>query len=302
MPPYPRPQFHLFYVKHDTNKAGLEGIYADNGFRSVFGDPCLWWNMVVKPDDIQSAENRMLEETYPDRTEEQRQMQPRFLADFATSPAFSETSRLGSFRFTFTLREALDAYGEQFCDGEKPVMRVFKTTLYKMEIMYAVLVHSPKRNRKFSRFPLLTDDTSPVCGYNEEAGHMIWKAEAMCETHSFCLMTDDTEKRMTAEHLNEFPQYFVWDNVALAFHVGKKVWTFGSDKLRDSLTISKPDGIKIEPEVFDRPEALSIIRQLWPEYQEDRVEPDQGVEERGRGANTDAEEENEEEEKQASVL
>lgn len=64
-------------------------------------------------DDIQSAEKRMLEETCPKRTEEQRQMQPKFLAHFATSAAFSETSRLGSFRFTFTLREVLDAYREQ---------------------------------------------------------------------------------------------------------------------------------------------------------------------------------------------
>ncbi|TWW67537.1 uncharacterized protein LOC130520318 [Takifugu flavidus] len=209
-------------------------------------------------------------------------MQPRFLADFANSAAFSETSRLGSFRFTFTLREVLDAYGEQFCDGEKPVMRVYKTTLYKKEIMYAVLVHSPKLNGEFSGFPLLTDDASPVCGYNEEAGHMIWKAEAMCDTHRYHLMRDDTENRMTAEPWNEFPQYFVWDNVTLAFHVGKKVWTFGRDKLRDSLTISSPDGITYKHEFFDRPEALRIVQQLWPEYQEDRVEPDQDVEERGK--------------------
>lgn len=62
-------------------------------------------------------------------------------------------------------------------------MRVYKTTAYKKEIIYAVLVHSPNLNEEFSNFPLLTDDTSPVCGYNEEGGHMIWKAEAMCDTH-----------------------------------------------------------------------------------------------------------------------
>ncbi|XP_056873681.1 uncharacterized protein LOC130516571 [Takifugu flavidus] len=286
MPDYPRPQFHLFYVKHDTNRVGLEGIHADKGFRSGIRsgseDPCLWWSMVVTPKDIQSAEDRMLEETYPDRTEEQRLMQPRFLADFATSAAFRETSRLGSFRFTFTLREVLDAYGEQFCDGKKPVMRVYKTTMYKKEIMYAVLVHSPKLNGEFSHFPLLTDDASPVCGYNKEAGHMIWKAEAMCDTHRYRLMRADTENRMTAEPWNEFPKYFVWDNVTLAFHVGDEVWTFGRDKLRDSLTISSPDCITIGTEFFDRPAALRIVQRLWPEYQEDRVEPDQDVEERGK--------------------
>lgn len=112
MPDYPKPEFHLFYVKHDTNQDGLKGIFEDNGFRSP-SSSILWWNVVVMPGDIQSAENRMLEETYPDRTEEQRQMQPTFLSKFATSPAFTETSRLGSFRFTFRLREVLDAYREQ---------------------------------------------------------------------------------------------------------------------------------------------------------------------------------------------
>lgn len=113
MPEYPRPQFHLFHVKHDTNQAGLRGIHADKGFRCLSGDPLLWWSLVVTPEDVQSAENRLLEEAYPQRTEEQRLMQPRFLAHFATSAAFSKTSRLGSFRFTFPLREVLDAYGEQ---------------------------------------------------------------------------------------------------------------------------------------------------------------------------------------------
>lgn len=111
MPDYPKPEFHLFYVKHDTNQGGLQGIFADRGFRSPWD--FLWWNLVAMPGDIQSAENRMLEEAYPDRTEEQRQMQPSFLSKFATSPAFAETSRLGSFRFTFRFREVLDAYREQ---------------------------------------------------------------------------------------------------------------------------------------------------------------------------------------------
>lgn len=62
-------------------------------------------------------------------------------------------------------------------------MRVYKTALYRKEIMYAVLVHSPKLNGEYSDLPLLTDDMSSVCGYKEEAGHMMWKAEAMCSEH-----------------------------------------------------------------------------------------------------------------------
>ena len=69
----------------------------------------------------------------------------------------------------------------QFCSGAQPVMRVFKTILYKQEVMYAVLVHSPVSNELLSDRPLLTDDPNSVCSYRD--GCFIWRPEAMCETH-----------------------------------------------------------------------------------------------------------------------
>ncbi len=116
IPASPRPEFHVSHVKHDTDGDGLCGIRRDNGFKDPDKDSkvaLLWWSLVVGPDEITSAEKRLLEKTYPDRTEEQAQMQQSFLEKFATSPAFRKTSRLGSYRFTFPLQEVLKAYSDQ---------------------------------------------------------------------------------------------------------------------------------------------------------------------------------------------
>lgn len=69
----------------------------------------------------------------------------------------------------------------QICSGEEPVMRVFRTSLYQQEVMYTVLVHSPNDDEKFSNYPLLADDPNSVCSYRD--GRIIWRSEAMCETH-----------------------------------------------------------------------------------------------------------------------
>ncbi|XP_059188559.1 uncharacterized protein si:ch211-197h24.8 [Centropristis striata] len=130
IPPYPQPEFHVSHLKHDTNREGLEAICGDNGFRCPGGNsgildvgPLLWWSLVVGPDKISAAEKRLLENTYPDRTTEQVQKQKSFLEKFATSPAFSKTSRLGSYRFTFPVEELLTAYSEQSGDQETPELQ-----------------------------------------------------------------------------------------------------------------------------------------------------------------------------------
>ncbi|XP_031697438.1 uncharacterized protein LOC116379616 [Anarrhichthys ocellatus] len=182
IPPYPHPEFHVCRLKHHTDKKGLHGIRRDEGFKNPDQDSLLWWSLNVGPEGITSAEKRLLETNYPDRTEEEKaQRQESFLGKFATSPAFKRTSRLGSYRFTFPLEEVLKAYSEQICSGEPPVMRMYATHLYKQEVMYVVLVHSPANQEKFSEYPLLPDDPNAVCAYKD--GCFIWRSEAMCETH-----------------------------------------------------------------------------------------------------------------------
>lgn len=61
-------------------------------------------------------------------------------------------------------------------------MRVFKTSLFKKEVMYVVLVHSPKDNDNktynFEQYPKLLDESNAICAYKN--GHFIWRPEAMC--------------------------------------------------------------------------------------------------------------------------
>ncbi|XP_017158503.1 uncharacterized protein LOC108165902 [Poecilia reticulata] len=183
IPEYPKPEFHVSHLKHETTQLGLHGIRGDGGFRPLNGGSLIWWSLAVGQDEINNAEKRLLEKSLSER-ERVAPEQQRFLWKFATSPAFKETSRLGSFRFTFPLQEVLNAYRHQICSGAHPVMRVYETVLYTQEVMYTVLVHSPDEtvNKKFSEYPLLTrDDPNGICVNNDE--HFIWRSEAMCETH-----------------------------------------------------------------------------------------------------------------------
>ncbi|RXN09767.1 hypothetical protein ROHU_029470 [Labeo rohita] len=167
---------------------------------------------------------------FPDRSEAERAAQSPFLSTFTTSPAFSETSRYGNFRFTFPLTELMEAYKNQKCDGQEPVLRVFGTRLFKQEIEYVVLVHSPQSDEQFRDIPLLTSTSSPVVAYDRH--QITWKAQAICETHHFQLETSGK----TVEIQNKHPfQFYVWDHVSFVFHT-KGMLTFPKKKLKASLS------------------------------------------------------------------
>ncbi|KAG8008376.1 hypothetical protein GBF38_019517 [Nibea albiflora] len=263
IPAYPRPEFHVSHLKHDTNQDGLRGIRKDNGFKSPGKGSLLWWSLVVGPDEITLAEKRLLETTYPDRTEEQAQTQQSFLGKFATSQAFKKSSRQGSYRFTFPLEEVLQAFGDQVCFGAQPVMRVFRTELHKTEVMYTVLVHSPTVEHLFSDLPLLSDDPNSVCSYKD--GLFIWRSEAMCEEHRYKLVQKHDEKQMEAEEVS-FHKYYVWDHVGVALHVDEHVLEFDADRLRENLKFchrAKPAINGSSFEQFDQ--AQEVVKELWPD-------------------------------------
>lgn len=129
IPPYPRPEFHVSRVKHDTERRGLCCIRVDDGFGDPHCQVLVWWSLAVGREEMQEAETRLLEETCPNRTEEQAARQRSFLWRFASSPAFSEKSRLGSYRFTFPLQEVLSAYSQQvLCQHTGSVREESRTT------------------------------------------------------------------------------------------------------------------------------------------------------------------------------
>ncbi|XP_041656549.1 uncharacterized protein LOC121518360 [Cheilinus undulatus] len=285
IPDYPRPEFHVCRLRHDTDIDGLEGIRGDGGFTNPWLKGLLWWSLDVGPEEIVSAERRLLETTYPDRTEEQIQKQQSLLSKFASSPVFQSSSRLGPFRFTLTVEEIMRAYKEQFCGGAEPIMRVFQTHLYDQEVMYAVLVHSPGILEQL-QYPLLTDDPDSVCCYRD--GYFLWRSEAMCGKHSFELVHNDDLQQMEVNRGRGLS--YVWDNVAIAFHVDNKVLKFDVDRLRKSLKFCEVKGVTIDRSTpfHDYEKADRIVRSLWPDYPaaleragEQREDANEGHEEEG---------------------
>ncbi|XP_034093472.1 uncharacterized protein LOC117560646 [Gymnodraco acuticeps] len=207
IPEYPRPEIYVSHLKHDTDRQAFEGIKESKGFMGIQG--LVWWGLVVGGEELRSADLRL-------QTEQQVQDQQSFLGKFASSPAFKESPVFGSYRFTFPLQELLEAYSLQFCGGDQPVMRVYQTHLYKQQVMYVVLVHSPANQEQFSKHPLLTDDPNAVCCYRD--GRFIWRPEAMCGTHRYELVRNDETQQMEARPCSPHERY-VWDNVGIALHV-----------------------------------------------------------------------------------
>ncbi|XP_061596374.1 T-cell immunoglobulin and mucin domain-containing protein 4 isoform X2 [Cololabis saira] len=268
LPESPHPEFHTVRLKHETTPDGLRGIRKDQGFRDPSEDSLVWWSLAMGPEEIQSAETRFLEETFPDRTEEQASEQQSFLWRFTTSPAFKNTSRLGWYRFTFPLEEVLGAYSTQFCGGVQPIMRIYKTDLYKQEVMHVVLVHSPADQDDFSEYPLLTDDDpNAICVFRD--GRFIWRPEAMSETHNLELIYTQGRNVMEVKDVPS-ARFYVWDHAAVAFHVKRgQTLKFDIDGLRQNLKYCNPDKVQYTlsnetHHTFD--EAKQLVKSLWPDF------------------------------------
>ncbi|KAJ0056046.1 hypothetical protein NL108_018240 [Boleophthalmus pectinirostris] len=207
------------------------------------------------------------------------------LVRFATSPVFLSSSRYGSYRFTFDLRDVLQQYSEQFCGGQTPVMRKWKTVLYSQEVLYAVLVHSPDhedqkafedqevlknpnlKNCKIRDVPLLEDTPNSICAFRQEPEpHFVWRPQAMCETHELELVGTGEDVSVEDGHC----EFFVWDHVALALVVGEEVLRFDDDKLRKSLRFCERGERKINLMItFESYHcANSCVQDLWPDSED----------------------------------
>lgn len=235
IPDYPSPvEFHITEVAHVTNKTSLEGIWKSEGFMGLDRDSFSWWSLKINEADIRAAEQRYLQKLFPDITKEEEKTHPPFLSKFTTSPAFkNDTSRYGNFRFTFPLTELMEAYKKQKCEGQEPVLRIYGTKLFKQEIEYVVLVHSPDLDEMFCQFPKLTDN--PWVAYD---GHqIIWRAQAICETHYSQLVIRGN--KAVAEDMY-IPPFYVWDHVSLVFYT-EDVLTFPKRRLKASLSCCKLD-------------------------------------------------------------
>ncbi|KAF5896628.1 uncharacterized protein DAT39_013652 [Clarias magur] len=223
IPPYPNPvTFWCSDVAHVTEELGFKGIMEMEHFRPPKCE-FSWWDLKIKDEEIRAAEVH-----YMERVEKQIPKKKRpFLKEFTTSPLFNlEKSRYGNYRFTFPLSEMMQWYKDQNCAGKEPVLRVYETLIYKQEIVYTVLIHSPEYNERFEEYPLfkesecvsLSDNklTQPLLKGSKwvyyQDGTIIWKAQAICETHEYKFVSQRMRKLKS-------PQFYVWDQVSLVFHL-----------------------------------------------------------------------------------
>ncbi|XP_055766295.1 uncharacterized protein LOC129841953 [Salvelinus fontinalis] len=222
IPLYPKAdkaEFHVDKVCHVTTPTGLRGIMASSGFTAGQEGGFTWWALHITEDEIEAAENRFLEKeqlSFDPTMGEEKRNNP-FLKEFTTSPVFQKGSRYGNFKFTFPLEDLMQMYKEKICEGEKPVLRVYETVVYKQEIMYVVVVHGAKVT-EFDEYPLLADeDDEALCIYKD--GKIVWRAEAICETHTKRLIINRENGTVETEELGRDYEYFMWDHVTLAFHL-----------------------------------------------------------------------------------
>ncbi|XP_047677824.1 uncharacterized protein LOC125146078 [Tachysurus fulvidraco] len=235
IPPYPSPvKFCVSDVAHVTEETGFKGILKSEQFRpnnSEFS----WWDLKINKEEIRAAEKRYVKKNFSNTAQDLNEQKP-FLEKFTTSPLFQlEKSRYGNYRFTFSLTDLMQWYKEQNCGGKKPVLRMCETITYKQKIVYAVLIHSPEDNKRFGEYPLL--EASEWVRYQD--GKINWKAQAICETHRYQLVSGEVQRLNT--HL-----FYVWDQVSLVFHLPKpKALKIPTERLIEALEACKLDKIDL---------------------------------------------------------
>ncbi|KAG7317850.1 hypothetical protein KOW79_018885 [Hemibagrus wyckioides] len=229
IPRYPKYVFHEPNVCHVTEKSGLHGIFNDNGFRGG-DDGFLWWSLSMSANSMQK--------------------QP-YLEEFATSPAFQTESRYGNFRFTLPLTELLKQYSKQFCWRTSPILRVLGTKLYKQEIVYSVLVHPQYMRcyREYPRLPVKIEPDKYLCMYSQKT--MTWCCQSPSDNYEYGLEMDNEDGVEYPSPLDR-TEYFVWDKVAVAFHM-KKNWVLrlGRRSLLKHLSVCEVAQVNLlkEPEM-----------------------------------------------------
>lgn len=234
VPHYPQPvEFHVSRITHVTHEGKLYDIQKCRGFGGSTSG-FLYWGPAIGRDEKIDAEQRYLEKLFPDRSQEEREEQKPFLDYFTTSPAFTDKSWFGNFRFTFSLDDVLQEYSQQFCRGQKPVFRIHKTAIYRQQIKYVVLVHSPDAH-DYDGYPVLGDNADGVCAYRD--GQIIWRAQAMSGTHTCRLIKNNVDRIVSVEDVDERDfEYYVWDHVTLALYIPTdSTLNFPREKLRRAL-------------------------------------------------------------------
>ncbi|XP_063069832.1 uncharacterized protein LOC134461030 [Engraulis encrasicolus] len=264
VPRYPGPvEFRVSRIAHVTTEKGLNGILGNGGFKGGKRDGgFLWWGLALGQDEIAEAEDRYVDTAFPIQSPEKEETwdgkEEPFLSKFTTSPVFKDGSRYGNFRFSFSLEEILREYSTQFCGGAEPVIRVWETIMYKQEIMYSLMIHSPEFHLH-DDLPTLGKNVEGVCAYHE--GQIMWHAHAISGSHEWRLIEYRDERWFEAEPV-QGKVWYMWDHVTLAFYIPEgEVLSFPKKRLLDCLTACRNGDNKLNDLIGHR-KAKAIVSKL----------------------------------------
>ncbi|XP_028649830.1 uncharacterized protein LOC114646025 [Erpetoichthys calabaricus] len=244
-------KLYITKLQHATTKTGLNGIIEEGfkGFSSQDSNGSHFFYCTGVPDsDKVDLKIRQWLTQYPEieQTEEN-------VKSFQNSPAFSDNSRYGNYKFTFELDDIIKAYRDQICGGKDPVFRIYGTFCYKKEIVYMVVVHSPDTG-DFDNFPYLpTDMHGSICG-KDNAG-IYWCPEAMSDNYLY------EQFEGTGTIRCPYNEYFVWDHVVFAFNVPSNL-KFKTEYLYEHLTACDIGEINLAGERETKQEAEQYIKIL----------------------------------------
>ncbi|OCT96258.1 hypothetical protein XELAEV_18013933mg [Xenopus laevis] len=209
------------------------------------------WSVQIPREQIEEAQQEaflVVQGMVPENNA--REFEEKFNAQFANSPAFSDDSRYGNFKFSLSLSDLLSEYKELHCSDSEPEFRVLGTAMYKQEIAHIVLVHSPTTTQ-FNDLPFVPDvernaKPLPFVFRSQEDGKFYWRPESTADILKMRIFENQCRMREcplstpcydNANCLHCLQTYTVWNHLIFAFHLPEnEPLRIPREKLKESLT------------------------------------------------------------------
>ncbi|XP_028649809.1 uncharacterized protein LOC114646013 [Erpetoichthys calabaricus] len=259
-PLLPKVKLTISKLIHATSKKGVTGILQNGGFKGeLFNEnlkcgPFSFWTGAA---DSQETTNQ-IRSWLQKNTKNLSMLSPEY---FKTSPAFSESSLYGNYKFTLDFADVLEAYKTQCCEGKDPVFRVFGTSCFKAEIMYTVIVHSPEEFQ-FNEFPCLPNSKNAdvkIC--TQDNNSIFWYPESMSRVNKYNLYG-----------YTDFLEYYVWDHLVFALHITDYL-KFPKEYLLKQLSACELQTVN----VCRDPENIDIVQRYIDELKSEQPQNDKDV-------------------------
>ncbi|OCT96260.1 hypothetical protein XELAEV_18013935mg [Xenopus laevis] len=236
------------------------------------------WSVQIPQEQIEEAQQEaflVVQGMVPENNA--REFEEKFNAQFANSPAFSDASRYGNFKFSLSLSDLLSEYKELHCPDSEPEFRVLGTAMYKQEIAHIVLVHSPTTTQfnDLPFVPIIERNAKPLpfVFRSQEDGKFYWRPESTADVLKMRISKNQCRMRECPVNCSYYDNgrclhclqtYTVWNHLIFAFHLPEnEPLRIQREKLKESLSACDIlDPYMKEGRTYKRQEAGEIIRSL----------------------------------------